>query len=387
MNGITWPKFDGRSWSVGLAGVGIVLLLLCMVFTVREVMPAETDATCQKSLGAALEGQPTTDDNAGKLRIVAVFPTKVSLGSQLCVVVAGVAKADPQAAPAAPVPVTLYLNGDRTMISDQATAKAGPQLLRYPFGEHADATTDASKFWRNLLAGKTKDGTIKLSVGASTTQTSQPSARADASIDFIVYKREILGLGIAAMVVLSAAFVVSAASSTVLRDAATLDTAGKPSGTYSLGRTQMALWLGLTVAGFIFLWLTLGFYLHVITNSILVLLGINSVTGLASVLIGKQPGGANPPTPPPTPPGQQTPAPGPSTQTAPKTTWFWADLVSDSTGPKLHRIQMIAWTFILAIIFTWNVFWNFVFVEFDTNLLLLMGIASGTYLGFKPQET
>jgi hypothetical protein len=29
---------------------------------------------------------------------------------------------------------------------------------------------------------------------------------------------------------------------------------------------------------------------------------------------------------------------------------------------------------------------NFVFVDFDTNLLLLMGIASSTYLGFKTQE-
>ena len=47
---------------------------------------------------------------------------------------------------------------------------------------------------------------------------------------------------------------------------------------------------------------------------------------------------------------------------------------------------MIVWTSILAIIFIWNVVWNFAFVDFDTNLLLLMGIASSTYLGFKTQE-
>ena len=62
------------------------------------------------------------------------------------------------------------------------------------------------------------------------------------------------------------------------------------------------------------------------------------------------------------------------------------DLVCDSEGAKLQRIQMIVWTCILAAIFVWNVFWNFVFVDFDTNFLLLMGIASSTYLGFKTQE-
>ena len=65
---------------------------------------------------------------------------------------------------------------------------------------------------------------------------------------------------------------------------------------------------------------------------------------------------------------------------------FLDDLVCDSEGAKLQRIQMIVWTCILAAIFVWNVFWNFVLVDFDTNLLLLMGIASSTYLGFKTQE-
>lgn len=417
MSGITWPKSTGKNWSIGLAGSGTVLLLLCMFFTAREMMPVATDAACQKNLLGALSQETTKKDNDGELRIIDVFPNEVSLGSQLCVVVAGVAKsADPKTAA---VDIPLYLNGERTMISDKARPVPDPQLLQYPFGEHADATTDASKFWRSLLAGKTKNGTMVLSVGLSTMQTSQPSVRAKDPINFTVYKTGILWLGVAAMLVLFAAFVVFAASSTVLRDSATLDTTGKPNGTYSLGRTQMALWLGLTVAGFIFLWLTLGFYLHVITSAILVLLGINSVTGLASVLIDNPPSGANPSASPPnatTTAGQQTPAtnqspsatqqtaatnqsatpnqqagaqnqsPPPNPATMPKSTWFWQDLVCDSTGPKLHRIQMIAWTCILAIIFTWNVFWNFVFVEFDPNLLLLMGIASGTYLGFKPQE-
>jgi hypothetical protein len=34
----------------------------------------------------------------------------------------------------------------------------------------------------------------------------------------------------------------------------------------------------------------------------------------------------------------------------------------------------------------WNVLWSFTFVNFDTNLLLLIGVAQSMYLGFKTQE-
>jgi hypothetical protein len=138
--------------------------------------------------------------------------------------------------------------------------------------------------------------------------------------------------------------------------------AGLPAGSFSLGRTQMALWLALSTAGFIFLWLTLGLYLHVITAGILVLLGINGATGLAaSVLDDKS-------------------APRKESKS------FLMDLISDGEGPKLQRIQVVIWTCVLAAIFVWNIVWNFVLVDFDTNLLLLMGIANAMYLGFKPGE-
>jgi hypothetical protein len=356
-----WATANKTVLSMLLAVLGIGLLVWCMIWTAIVSMSVETEASCRKNLAPALTAAATPDDNAGKLRIAGVFPDKVSLGSQLCVAVAGVAAkpADAQAAASPPVDIGLLLNNQRTSLSTKADATPAPQLLVYPFGEHADATSDESKFWRGLLAGKTKNGTMALSVAVARAQGNEPSARAGSSIDFIVYKAGILAVGMASMVVLVLAFAVFAKNSDVLRDSN-----GK---TYSLGRAQMALWLGLSVSGFIFLWLTLGFYLHVITSGILVLLGINSVTGLASVVMDS-PGAASPPA-------------GLTSR------GFWIDLICDDTGKaQLHRIQMIAWTCILAIIFVWNVFWNFIFVDFDTNLLLLMGIASGTYLGFKTQE-
>ena len=62
-----------------------------------------------------------------------------------------------------------------------------------------------------------------------------------------------------------------------------MPTESRPAPT-ALGVPKWRSGWSLSVAGFIFLWLTLGFYINVITSAILVLLGINGVTGLAAIL-------------------------------------------------------------------------------------------------------
>jgi hypothetical protein len=109
---------------------------------------------------------------------------------------------------------------------------------------------------------------------------------------------------------------------------------------------------------------------------VLVLLGINGATGLAAIVIDKPKPAA------PLAQGAQAVA-APAARTS---LGFIEDLICDSEGAKLQRLQMVIWTCVLAVIFVWNVVGNFVFADFDTNLLLLMGIASSTYLGFKMQE-
>jgi hypothetical protein len=413
-------------WARWLGFAGIVLFVVCLVWTFMAGIPPATSAACRTNLKAQIDAPADKDAEGGKLEVKGVWPTEVGIGSQLCVVVAGVAsKASEtqvtpgtEANPSRPTTdVTLFLNDVRTPLVFKANAISGPQLLIYPFGEHDSATSDAAKFWRGLIAGKTTDGAIQMSVGASKSQSSSPEA-VGPSIKFQVYLFWIVVVGAASMVCLVAAFAIYAANSTVLRDtptrsrqlnpgkydaavaqakkavnnanfalkaspkdpalqnnAAAAQTAlaearaegDRPVGTFSLGRTQMALWLGLSTAGFIFLWLTLGFYLNVITPAILVLLGINGVTGLASLLMDKPKDPNNPP-----PPAESKS--------------FLADITCDAGGPQLQRVQIIIWTCILATIFIWNAMRNFVFVDFDTNLLLLMGIASSTYLGFKTQE-
>jgi hypothetical protein len=414
-------KIPDRIWAKRLGIAGILLLLACMLWTAMAGIAPATSAACRANLQEKIDAAPDLDAQDGNLKITGVWPTQVGIGSQLCVVVAGVApkasEAQTDSNTSRPTSdIALFLNDVRTPLVAKANAIARPQLLIYQFGENDSATSDAAKFWRGLLAGKTTGGAIVLSVGVSKSQSSTPEVSGP-SINFRVYLYGIVAVGALAMICLVAAFALYAANSTVLRDSPTrsreLDPAkydaaiaaantavdnantalkaapgsavdrknaaaaqaaldrirndgDRPVGTFSLGRAQMALWLGLSIAGFIFLWLTLGFYLNVITPAILVLLGINGVTGLASMLIDN-----NDPAKPATPAVSQG---------------FLTDITCDSTGPQLQRIQIIIWTCILAIIFVWNVIRNFVLVDFDTNLLLLMGIASSTYLGFKTQE-
>jgi hypothetical protein len=62
------------------------------------------------------------------------------------------------------------------------------------------------------------------------------------------------------------------------------------------------------------------------------------------------------------------------------------DLLNDGAQLGLHRIQMVLWTATLGTIFLVSVIKDLVMPEFDSTLLTLMGISSGTYLGFKFPE-
>jgi len=64
---------------------------------------------------------------------------------------------------------------------------------------------------------------------------------------------------------------------------------------------------------------------------------------------------------------------------------FLTDLLTEGTGPSFHRYQMVLFTVILAVIFVAKTASSLVMPDFDITLLGLMGISSGTYLGFKLQ--
>jgi hypothetical protein len=62
---------------------------------------------------------------------------------------------------------------------------------------------------------------------------------------------------------------------------------------------------------------------------------------------------------------------------------FFLDLLQERDSVDFHRFQMITWTLILGLIFVIGVCQELAMPKFDATLLILMGISSGTYLGFK----
>lgn len=134
-------------------------------------------------------------------------------------------------------------------------------------------------------------------------------------------------------------------------------------GTYSLARTQVAVWVVLVLGGYLYLCFTLGHFKGLITDSILVLLGINGLAAIASIgIVGD----------------------GSMKKHASRS--FFQDILGDESEPSIHRLQALAWTLVLAGIFVWNVIADFRFVDFDTKLLILLGISQSMYVGLKYQS-
>jgi len=203
---------------------------------------------------------------------------------------------------------------------------------------------------------------------------------------------------------------------------------------YNLGRAQMAFWFLLIYVSYLVIWLITG-ALDTITASLLGLMGISAGTALSEALIdsGKDSAKENQQqdltgekqsleqgipeleaqiaavntraalTPDDTANrdslnkqlqdrrarlaqiSQQIQLLTPSTS-AHTSKGFLNDILSDSSGYSFHRFQIFAWTIVLGIIFLSSVFNNLTMPEFSTTLLGLMGISSGTYIGFKFPE-
>lgn len=137
---------------------------------------------------------------------------------------------------------------------------------------------------------------------------------------------------------------------------------------YSLARFQLAFWSVLVIAAYVFIWMITD-ELDTITGSVLVLLGIGSGTALGAALIDQG----------------KPPAAG-TAQPAQTSRGFLHDVLSDEQGISLYRFQLFIWTLVLGVIFCASVYDGLAMPQFSTTLLGLMGISSGTYLGFKVPE-
>jgi hypothetical protein len=144
-----------------------------------------------------------------------------------------------------------------------------------------------------------------------------------------------------------------------------------PKPPFSLARTQLAFWTTIIFSSFLYLLFKYRFEIPELNNVNLILLGIAVGTTATGALIDdtqKNNGNLN--------------------QSFPSTNFF-ADITSDKSGVSIHRLQNVLWTIVVGIIYI-----QFVAAQgslpdetvITNNLLILMGISSGTYVGVKTME-
>lgn len=230
-----------------------------------------------------------------------------------------------------------------------------------------------------------------------------------------------------------AIFIWLARNTSIIREGGPAPADGKRK-PYNLGRTQMAFWFFLIYVSYMVIWLITN-SLDTITPSLLALMGISAGTALSEALIdsGKDTNRVEKLRDlnaeqqaleqSLTELQSQAAAANAKASTAPEDTLardamnkqmldnrtrlnqvqqelktlsgtteahvsrgFRRDILSGAGGYSFHRFQIFAWTIVLGIVFVSSVYNNLAMPDFNTTLLGLMGISSGTYLGFKFPE-
>jgi hypothetical protein len=228
-----------------------------------------------------------------------------------------------------------------------------------------------------------------------------PSTGSGTSMNVVILPRGVLTFWCGFFLVYLVTFVWLGKYSDLLRDLGPQNPADRRK-SYSLARCQMGWWLLIVVPAFVFLWLVTE-DLNVLNASVLTLIGISAGTSLGArvqdkskeddslndlleerkMLLGLPQRSAdqtNRLTQIDQLIAQRPP------QYAPTSENFLKDILTDASGVSLHRLQMAIWTVVLGIIFVVDVWCNLAMPEFDATILGLMGISSGTYLGFMLTE-
>jgi hypothetical protein len=248
----------------------------------------------------------------------------------------------------------LPLNGIYPVIDGE---KGG---LRY-FIDHSD---NCVELWNRLtLTRESEDGfTRKVSISVGLEDNDPIPTKVD-KYPLILARKKWFSICVVILIALLGLFIFLAVKTNIIRDVGPSPTDGTKK-TYSLALTQMAIWFFIIMSS----WLLLYVIKHsfsTITESMVILMGISAATGVGGVAID-----AN---------KDKAPKPG-------STKGFLKDILSDSHGISFHRFQAFAWTIVLVLVFIRQVTAYMVMPEFNNVLLTLMGISSGTYLGFKVSE-
>ena len=320
--------------------------------------------------------------------------------------------------------VRLLVDGDDLGV----TPRYLPDSHRLVFG--LVKNTKNQTLWQRLLgsplAHPLRSLPIALLIDDKAVQATTAGGQADqAMIALRTYDARWFGFGCFVVIAVAAVTAVLCWRTCMMRDSLLpqLRIEDRP---FSLGRLQMAVWFCIIFAAFWFILIVTG-DINSITSEAFILLGISGATALGSVAVDqsrnqdlvateKQIEGM----------GLRTAADvavlykaiadgdggAPATGAIPaavvqgianptlaqlrdayeraiasyKSDGLLRDLVNDVNGPTIHRWQILVWTVVLAGVYVVRVYGDLEMPTLGTNLLTLMGISGGVYLGFKIPE-
>lgn len=287
-------------------------------------------------------------------------------------------------------------------------------------------TPESEKSWDSLLGGKPKQFNKNISITVGLENKPIDTDCKESSLTVIDYPWFWIFIGL--LIVTFGLFFWLAICSDILRDPGPQPVVNNNIGrkTFSLARTQMAFWFFLVIASYSFIWMVTSAY-STLTSSVLALIGISASTMFGSTMIDMSKRNeadrqlktrqlekagletecdnlnatinTNPP-----PANLEnlkkelaekrvrcnqfekeiqslTAAVNPL-----KSEGFFKDILSDANGISFYRFQIAAWTLVLGVIFVSSVLNVLTMPDFPKELLALIGISSGTYIGFKFPE-
>lgn len=355
----------------------LLLAILLLPAVLRGQEPAETPAASSVAVQAAPAPPPPAPNNPPRVTAVRSndpkHPDRAGLGDA---VILKVARLDQ------------YLGGNEDACGDlilflaDVPIPGNPPEACDPYtGEvrfDLDRTADSDRSWHTLLAEPVSfTKKVSVSIGAKG-RLAFPTDKEDFELEIVPAAEFVVFLLGLLLTTLVAAYL--AKHTPILRDRMP----GLPANQapFSLARFQLAFWSYLVIAAYVFIWLITK-ELDTITGSVLALLGIGSATALAAKIIDQDKPAVPAPAADPTAPAAPSAAPSALVSSR----GFLRDVLSDDQGISIYRFQLFAWTLVLGVIFCASVYDGLEMPQFSTTLLGLMGISSGTYLGFKVPET
>jgi hypothetical protein len=244
---------------------------------------------------------------------------------------------------------------------------------RHRVGFALDRNEDNKDLWGRMLADELLRGRRALHVTIGTEDGEDVADEKQTPLELravVTWKAVTAGVifAIAALILLW-----QGRYGSMLRDSG--KTASGEPATYSLARVQMSWWMIVILFSILFVWSLTG-EVQPLTPTLLGLMGIASGTALGAAVIDANKQALAKPDP-----AAPQPAPWPSRG-------LLNDIMTDANGYSFHRVQMVIWTLFASAIFIGTMIATLSLPNIDGTYLALLGISSGTYLGFKlPEKT